>query len=90
MKPIPLQSKILIEPADDVAEVKGKAYVPETEKEERKKSYKGKVVGLGKDYEGELKKGDLCYFDKFGGEYFIINGKEYYAIRQDDVFVVLK
>lgn len=90
MKPIPLQSKILIEPVDEVSEVKGKAYIPETEKEERKKSSKGKVVAVGKDYDGELKKGDLCYFDKFGGEYFIINGKEFYAIRPDDVYVVLR
>lgn len=86
----PLQSKILIEPVDEVSEVKGKAYIPETEREERKKSSKGKVIAVGNEYEGELKKGDLCYFDKFAGEYFIINGKEFYAIRQDDIFVVLR
>ena len=89
MKPQPLQNKILIEPADDIAEVKGKAYVPETEREERKKSSKGKVVAVGKDYEGELKKGDITYFDKFAGEYFIIEGKEFYCLRPDDVFVRL-
>ena len=90
LKPIPLQSKLLIEPLDDAINKGGKAYAPETEKEDRKKSSQGKIVAVGSEYKGELKKGDIVFYDKFGGEYFVIDGKEFYAVREDDVFVVLR
>jgi len=86
----PTGNKILIEPVDETVDVKGKAYAPETEKEERKKSSKGKIVAVGVDYEGELKKGEVIFYDKFGGEYFVIESKEYYCVRPDDVFVVIR
>ena len=90
LKPSPLGNKVLIQPLEFTEKQTGRAYIPETEKEEKRKSEKGKIVAVGKDYDGELKKGEIIFYDKFGGEYFNINGKEYYAVRPDDIFVVLR
>lgn len=91
MKPIPLQNKILISPVDEAIKAGGKAFIPDTEtKEDRKKSSKGKIVATGKEYEGELRKNDSVYYDRFAGEYFIIEGTEFYAVNPESVFVVLK
>ena len=88
---LPLGSKILIEPVDEAIKKGGKAFMPETEsKEERKKSSQGKVIAVGSEYQGELKRGDRIYYDRFAGEYFIIEDKEFYAVRAEDVFVVLR
>ena len=88
--PIPLQTKILILPLETLTKQQGRAYVPETEREEKKKSEKGKIVALGADYQGILKKDDIVFFDKFGAEYFVINSVEYYSVLPDSIYVVLK
>ena len=89
--PVPLQNKVLICPTDEAINKGGKAFIPETEtRDERKKSSQGKVVALGSEYLGELKKGDDIFFDKFSGEYFVINNVEYYAVLPESVYVVLR
>lgn len=88
--PIPLMDKILIKPLETLTKQVGRAYVPETEKSESKKSEKGEVVALGPEYKGDLKKREIIFFDKFGGEYFIINNIEYYAVSPDCIYVVLR
>ena len=88
--PVPLQNKVLILPLETLTKQTGRAYAPETEKEDKKKSEKGKIIELGKEYSGELKRNDIVFFDKFSGEYFVINSQEYYCVIPESVFVVLK
>ena len=58
---IPLENRILVEPVDDSL----KSDIRRTETEEKKRPQKGRVLAVGKEYTGILKKGDLVYYEKF-------------------------
>ena len=82
LKPIPLQSKLLIEPLDDAINKGGKAYAPETEKEDRKKSSQGKIVAVGSEYKGELKKGDIVNLSEVVAS-ILINDKKAESVDEE-------
>lgn len=86
---IPIADKILILPMETLQKTKGKALLPETEKEEKKKPSQGKIIAVGPDYKGQLKKGDIILFDKYGPEYFTVDGKEYAATIEDNIYIKL-
>ena len=89
LTPFPVADKILILP--EIPEVKkGGAFMPDTSKEEKKKPSQGKIVATGSEYKGQLKKGQIVLYDKFGPEYFTIENIEYAATIEDNIFVVLK
>ncbi len=89
MQIIPLGNKILCEAVEETKKERP-SFRPETERDDKKKSERGRVVAIGDECKLKLKKGDIVYYQKFGPEYFKINDKEYACGIEDDFFVVLK
>ncbi len=85
-KLIPVGEKICVEPL--LEELKSSVLRPETE--ERKKPQKGRVVAIGSEYKGQIKIGDIIYYQKYGFEYITIDRKEYGVGTLDDVYGILK
>ena len=73
MKLLPLGEMILIEPIVD--QPKGGLIKAETV--EGKRADKGRVLSVGSKYDGELKKGDTVYFQKYEVEEIILDGKTF-------------
>lgn len=75
MKLIPLANKILVEPISEA--VKSVVQRSDSEIQDKKlRPEKGKVLAVGKDYSGELTKGNVVYFDKYGVEWITIGKQE--------------
>ena len=86
MKIIPLLDRILVEPIDE----NSKSIVLRPETEERKRPERGRVVAVGKEYKGELKKGDEIMYQKFGPEMFEVEGKKFYCGAPEDFYLKLE
>ncbi len=82
----PLEDKILVEPIEE--EKKSAVLRPETE--EKKRPCKGRVFGVGPKYKGDLKKGDVVMYQKYGPEEFVVEGKKYHCGNPEDFYIVIK
>lgn len=81
----PLENRILL-----VAEEQIKSLVLRPETKEKDRPTKGKIVALGKKYEGEAKVGDTVYFLKFNVESIESGGKEYFVAIPEDLLAIEK
>lgn len=89
MQIIPLGDKILVEPITETKE-KRPSYAPDTQKEDKKRPEKGRIIAIGEECKLKLKKGDIVFYQKFGPEYFMIDDKEYACGIPDDFFVKIQ
>ena len=64
IKILPLENRILVSPIEDDLD----PVIRRTETEDKKRPEKGKVVAVGDEYKGILKKGDMVYYQKFDVE----------------------
>lgn len=88
-KLIPLQNRILCEPISEA--VKSAVLMPDSEKKDKKmRPEKGKVIAIGGEYKGELKKGDIVYFERYTVAWLSIGKLEYVVGLPEDFFVVEK
>ena len=80
IKPTP--GFVLIEPTEQAAQTAGGIYLPDNAKGDRPQT--GKVLAVaGK--KSPVKKGDLVYYKKWGGNEVKIEGKEYLFVKFEDV-----
>ena len=86
-KLIPLGARILCEPIVEAATSVVRR--SESEREDKKlRPEKGKVIAVGRENKGELKKGDIVYFSKYECEWIEIKGKEFVIGLPDYFFIV--
>ena len=86
---IPLANKILCQPI--LEHTKSSVVHTDAEIQDKKlRPEKGKVIAVGKEYKGELKKGNICYFSKYTVEWIDVNGKELVVGLPEDFFVIVK
>lgn len=86
----PLDDRIVVEPMEAEEKTAGGILIPDTAKE---KPQKGKVVAVGpgkllddgKRATPAVKKGDIVYYPKYGGNEVKFGEKEYLIIRESDV-----
>jgi len=84
MKLQPLGSKILVEPIIETED--SGVFLSDKGKDDKKlRPIKGKVLAMGKDYKGELRKGDIVYFSKYECEWLEI-GKQELVVGIPDYF----
>lgn len=89
MKLIPLGDTIIAEIIEEKS--KSATYRPETEKEDKKKPERGRVVAVGEDckFRDKIKKGDVIYFEKFGVEWIMIRDR-WYAVGAPHLFFCIE
>ena len=90
----PLGDRVLVEPVEEVEQIKGGIYIPDTAKE---KPMEGKVIAVGKKYDKEhkpvefdVKPGDCVLLPKYGGTEVKIDGKKYQLVREEDLLGVIE
>ena len=87
LKLIPLSNRILCEPIIETE--KSGVFRSGSEKDDKKlRPEKGKVIAVGKEYQGELKKGDVCYYEKYQVAWLTVGKQEYVCGLPDDFFVI--
>lgn len=90
----PLGDRVLIQALDDVEELKGGIFIPDSAKE---KPQEGKVVAVGtgkRDEKGELiafnvKVGDTVLLPKYGGTEVKIGEDKYQIVKEDDILAII-
>jgi len=86
-KLIPLGTRILCEPL--IEAVNSVVKRADSEKEDKKlRPEKGRVIAVGENYEGKLKKGDIVYFSKYECEWIEIKGKEFIVGIPDYFYLI--
>lgn len=89
MKLIPLQNRILCEPIVEAATSVVKR--ADSEKDDKKlRPEKGRVIAIGKEYKGELKKGDVIFYEKYTVCWIPWGKKELVVALPEDCFVIIK
>ena len=48
------------------------------------------VVSVGPDVKIDIKEGDTAIISRVGGEVFNLGGRDFYALKEEDVFAVIK
>ncbi len=90
----PMADRVVIEPLEEMEEMRGGLYIPDTAKE---KPQQGTVIAVGPGrrtdqgelIEVELKKGDKILYGKYSGTEVTVDGNEYLIVRESDVLAVL-
>lgn len=83
----PLSNKILVEPISET--VKSAVVHSDSERDDKKlRPIKGRVLACGREYKGELKRGDTVWFSKYECEWIEIGGKEFVIGIPDYFFIV--
>jgi len=90
----PMADRVVIEPLEEMEEMRGGLYIPDTAKE---KPQQGTVIAVGPGrrtdqgelIEVELKKGDKILYGKYSGTEVTVDGDEYLIVRESDVLAVL-
>ncbi|MBU1536388.1 co-chaperone GroES [Myxococcota bacterium] len=88
MKIHPFEERIVIEVQETGEKKVGGLIIPDTAKE---KPQAGVVVsvGTGEEIQKMVKEGDLVIFNKYSGNEFHIEGKDYIILAKDDVLAKL-
>ncbi|MFQ5703922.1 MAG: co-chaperone GroES [Gemmatimonadales bacterium] len=89
----PLADRVVIQPLDETAEMRGGLYIPDTAKE---KPQQGKIVatGPGRIEKGdrvpmELKVGQKVLYGKYSGTEVTLDDEEYLIVKESDVLAVI-
>ena len=95
----PLGDRVLVEPVEEVEQIKGGIYIPDTAKE---KPMSAKVIALGTgklnddgtrskfDVKvGDVKVGDVVLTSKYGGTEIKLNDKEYKILSSSDILAIV-
>jgi len=91
----PLFDYVLIEPLEGEEKTSGGIILPDSAKE---KPQKGKVIATGPggvNEEGKLtkmfvKKGDVVFYKKWGGNEVKLEGKEFLLVEQKDILAIVE
>jgi len=84
---IPYGSRILVEPLPDELVSHGGIVIPDQAAEP---PVRGRVVGVGSQYKGELKSGELVTFHSAFGSTLEYDGKEYRLLHEQDILGVIE
>ncbi len=84
----PLDSRVLVEVAEEAEKTVSGIIIPDSAKE---KPRMGKVIAVGtdEDLQEVIKEGDKILFAKYGGEDITVDGNEYKIIQRDDILAIL-
>ena len=90
----PLGDRVLVEPVEEVEQIKGGIYIPDTAKE---KPMSAKVIALGTgklNDDGtrskfDVKVGDVVLTSRYGGTEVKVGDKEYKVVGQDDILAIV-
>lgn len=91
----PLFDYVLIEPLEGEEKTSGGILLPDSAKE---KPQKGKVIATGPgglNDEGKptkmfVKKGDIVFYKKWGGNEVKVEGKEFLLVEQKDILAIVE
>jgi chaperonin GroES len=94
MKLKPLADRVVVKPLEEMEQMKGGLYIPDTAKE---KPQQGEVVAVGpgrvsddgKRIEIELKVGDRVIYGKYSGTEVTVDDDELLILREADVLAVV-
>lgn len=88
MKIIPIDDRVLVEPATEEETTASGIIIPDTAKE---KPRRGSVAAVGNDEELKelIKKGDTILYGKYAGDELQYGGKEYLIISRSDILAKL-
>ena len=90
----PLGDRVLVEPVEEVEQIKGGIYIPDTAKE-KPMSAKVIAIGTGKlNDDGtrskfDVKVGDIVLTSKYGGTEIKFNDKEYKILSSSDILAIV-
>ena len=89
MKIIPLDDRVLVEPAGEEEKTASGIIIPDTAKE---KPRRGTVVAVGNDEELKelVKKGDTILYGKYAGDELQYDGNDYLIITRGDILAKIK
>ncbi len=90
----PLGDRVLVKPAEELNEMKGGIYIPDSAKE---KPLKAEVVAVGpgrRDEDGKLipvdvKVGDFVLTTKYGGTELKLDDQEYKILSASDILAIV-
>ena len=87
---LPISTKIMVLPLDDEKKSADSAGVRKPQNDKESRPCKGIVVAVGEDVKNDIKKGDTIFYQKFGPEEFMIEGKTYHIGDVLDFYLVLR
>ena len=82
----PLQTRILIKPAESENKTGTGILIPEIA---QKQSQEGEVLAVGKDVK-EVKEGDQIIFSKYGTTDVKLDGEELLMVKEEDILAVVE
>ena len=95
IKVSPLADRVVIKALEDVEQMRGGLYIPDTAKE---KPQQGEIVAVGPgrfDEKGgsrvpmDVKVGDKVLYGKYSGTEVTVDGEQYLILRESDVLAVI-
>jgi chaperonin GroES len=88
MKIIPLDDRVLVEPASEEETTASGIIIPDTAKE---KPRRGTVAAVGNDEELQelIKAGDVILYGKYSGDELSYDGKDYLIVSRGDILAKL-
>lgn len=88
MKIIPLDDRVLVEPASEEETTSSGIIIPDTAKE---KPRRGTVAAVGNDEELQelIKAGDVILYGKYAGDELSYDGKDYLIVSRSDILAKL-
>jgi chaperonin GroES len=94
LKVKPLADRVVVKPLEEVEQMRGGLYIPDTAKE---KPQQGEVVAVGPGKVGddgtridpEVKVGDRVLYGKYSGTEVTLDDAQYLILRESDVLAVI-
>ena len=94
IKVSPLADRVVIKALEDVEQMRGGLYIPDTAKEKPQQGEvmavgPGKLSEEGKRIDMELKVGDKVLYGKYSGTEVTVDNEQYLILRESDVLAVV-
>ena len=88
MKIVPLDDRVLVEPASEEETTASGIIIPDTAKEKPRRGTV-RAVGNDEDLQELIKEGDVILYGKYAGDELQYDGSEYLIINRSDILAKL-
>ena len=91
----PLNGHVILKPIESVEETVGNIFIPDLGKE---RPEMGEVIDVSptfnyhthKEVDSEIMAGDFVLIPKMGSQKIVMQGQEYYIVKQTDILAIVK
>ena len=90
----PLADRVVVQPLDESAQLRGGLYIPDTAKEKPSQGEivavgPGKISDEGARLEMDVSVGDKVLYGKYSGTDVTLDGEEYLILRESDILAIV-